>query len=172
MAGLRPKNIGKKLASADRKAGSEAQKIPRLGSMTVHIDDPMLSQVTSRWEVARSSVVMRRVEVIQTLDGHIREAANKGDHRKHTHNIPTAKIPQSRSFCCGESCNFLITETGSKMIAMSLTMLNAAFAYQKAVRSMHVPFSVLSKAKAIGVHWKMLDITVPVVKATMIAMET
>lgn len=49
--------------------------------MTVHIDDPMLFQVTSRWEVARSSVVMRRIEVIQTLDGHVREAANKGDHR-------------------------------------------------------------------------------------------
>lgn len=58
------------------------------------------------------------------------------------------------------------------MIAMSLKMLNAAFAYQKAVRSTHVPFSVLLKAKAIGVHWKMLDITVPIVKAMMIAIET
>lgn len=64
MARLRPKNVGKKLASADRKAGSEAQKMPRLVSMTVHIDDPMLFQVTSRWEAARLSVVMRRMEAI------------------------------------------------------------------------------------------------------------
>lgn len=70
---LRPKKVGKKLASADRKAGSEAQRMARLDSMIVHIDDPMLFQVTSRWEVARSRVVMRRMELIQTLDGHIRE---------------------------------------------------------------------------------------------------
>lgn len=54
---------------------------------------------------------------------------------------------------------------------MSLKMLNAALAYQKAVRSMHVPFFVLSKAKAIGAHWKTLDITVPNVKAMTIAMK-
>lgn len=79
MARLRPKNVGKKLASADRKAGSEAQKMPKLDSMMVHIDDPMLFHVTSRWEVARSSVVMRRMEVIQTLNDHVREAGNKRD---------------------------------------------------------------------------------------------
>lgn len=38
------------------------------------------------------------------------------------------------------------------MITMSLKMLNAAFAYQKAVRLMHVPFSILLKAKVSGVH--------------------
>lgn len=47
--------------------------------MIVYIDDPMLFQVTSRWEVARLSVVMRRMEEIQTLDGHVRNAVNKGD---------------------------------------------------------------------------------------------
>lgn len=50
-----------------RNAGSEAQMMPRLDSMTVHIEDPMLFQVTSKWEVAMSRVVMRRMEVIQTL---------------------------------------------------------------------------------------------------------
>lgn len=77
MARLGPKKVGKKLASAERKAGSEAQKMPRLDSMIVHIDEPMLFQVTSRWEVAISRVVMRRMEVMQTLDGHVREAGTE-----------------------------------------------------------------------------------------------
>jgi hypothetical protein len=46
----------------------------------------------------------------------------------------------------------LITGTGRKMITMSLKMLNAAFAYEKAVRLMHLPFSVLLNAKVTGVH--------------------
>lgn len=41
--------------------------IPRLDSMTVHIDEPMLFHVVSRWEVAMSRVVIRRMEVMQTL---------------------------------------------------------------------------------------------------------
>lgn len=49
--------------------------------MMVHIDDPMLFHVTSRWDVAMSRVVMRRMEVIQTLDGDVREFENKRDTR-------------------------------------------------------------------------------------------
>lgn len=45
----------------------QAQIMPRLDSITVHIEEPMFVQGVSRWEVATSRVVMRRMEVTQTL---------------------------------------------------------------------------------------------------------
>lgn len=35
--------------------------------MTVHMEEPMLFHVVSRWEVAMSRVVIRRMEVMQVL---------------------------------------------------------------------------------------------------------
>lgn len=43
--------------------------IPRFDSITVHIEEPMLFQVGSLCEVAMSRVVIRRMEVMQTLGG-------------------------------------------------------------------------------------------------------
>lgn len=54
------------------------------------------------------------------------------------------------------------------MITRSLRMLNEALANQKAVKSIQVPSSVLLNAYWTGVHWKMLEKTVPIVKAEMI----
>lgn len=41
--------------------------MPRLDSMTVHMEEGMLFHEMSRWEVAMLRVVMRRMEVMQTL---------------------------------------------------------------------------------------------------------
>ena len=54
-------------SSGLRSAGRQAHMIPRLDSMTVHMDEGMEFQVVSVWEVAMSRVVMRRMEVMQTL---------------------------------------------------------------------------------------------------------
>ena len=64
---FQPKTFGKMADRGRRKAGIEAHKMPRLDSMIVHMEDGMLFQVVSRWEVAMSRVVMRRMEVMQTL---------------------------------------------------------------------------------------------------------
>lgn len=47
--------------------GMHAQMIARLYSMTVHTDEFMFVQGVSERDVARSMVVMRRIDVMQTL---------------------------------------------------------------------------------------------------------
>lgn len=51
-------------------------------------------------------------------------------------------------------------------------MLNAALAYQKAVKFMHVPLPTLSKANLTGEHWKILEKTVPIVNRMTSEMHT
>lgn len=142
--------------------------IPRLDSMTVHIDEPMLFHVVSRWEVAMSSVVIRRMEVMQVLRESGLALRGEVDGAKGTYKIPTANTPQRAILDRSGSCSLLTTGTGSAMITRSVRMLNAALANQNAVMLIQVPPRALSNAYRTGVHWNILETTVPMVKAEMI----
>lgn len=163
----------------------QAHMIPRLLSITVHMEEPILVQGVSRWEVATSRVVMRSVEVTQTLyiitNVSFPPTLHKYGKRKRvksnrseTHNIPTVNTPQTAILLLVGSLSLLMTGIGKAIMTRSLMMLNAAFANQNAVMFIHVPPPgiFLLKANSTGVHWKMLEKTVPVVNAITIAIHT
>lgn len=63
----RAKREGNRIEMGRLRAGIDAQMMPRFDSMTVHMEEAMLFQVVSLCEVAMLRVVMRRIDVTQTL---------------------------------------------------------------------------------------------------------
>ena len=70
-----------------------------------------------------------------------------------THNAPRVNTTMRPYFCLRGINNAMVDGIGKTNMMQSPRMLATAFAYQKAVRSMHVPgFSLRFQARAIGSH--------------------
>lgn len=99
--------------------------------------------------------IIRRIEVTHTLGGVV-SLVWMGRVRKEgeTYKSPRAKTNLSPHFWRLGSCRPFMTPIGNNKVKKSVDMLATAFAYQKMVRLIQVPGTVLSQTRIIGMHWK------------------
>ena len=129
--------------------GRHAQMIAVLASIVVQMVELSVPYI---WSLALDpvlSVVIRKIDVMHTLTDF---QHHKKRIAKETYKPPKAKTIIRPSRCRLGSCNLLTTGIGRASIKKSPMMFAEAFAYQKAVRLMHVPGTVWSQMRSIGVH--------------------
>jgi hypothetical protein len=145
---------GNKIARGFLSIGRQAQMIPVLHSTVVHMVELRTPKV---WSVALepvSSVVMRSIDVMQTLKQY--QPGLKSHHRTITYKNPRQNTIVRPNFSRDGRFKLLMTGKGRRKIQMSPRMFAAALAYQNAVRLMQVPGIFLFQMRGIGVHSKMV----------------
>ena len=129
--------------------GRQAHMIAVLASMVVQMVELSVPYI---WSLALDpvlSVVIRKIDVMQTLT---RFQHHKTRIAKETYKPPKAKTIIRPNRCRLGSCNLLTTGIGRASIKKSPIMFAEAFAYQKAVRLMHVPGTAWFQMRSSGVH--------------------